>query len=123
MKLLVTITKEGELYRVETVDRYGGLSKSLQTEEDLLNVIKKNNEDAGYEKLVVKEVDGIVEEAFAYLLGEKGYRTTYDIEDICDRTDEVKNAIESLSSDVYDVEQAVNTIKELVDKLKEKEND
>ena len=121
MKILVSVSKEtGEVFRVETVERHIGRSKSLQTEEDVLNVIKKNNEESGYERFVVREVDGVVEEAFAFLLGEKGYKTTYDLEDVCDRVDEVNNAIESLSTDIYDVEQAVGTIKELVVKLKEK---
>ena len=124
MKVLVTVSKEtGEVFRVETVERYIGRSKSLQTEEDVLNVIKKNNEEAGYERFVVREVDGAVAEAFAYLLGEKGYRTTYDIEDICDRTDELKNAVESLSSDLYDISNAVDTIKSLVDKLNKKKDE
>lgn len=124
MKILVSVSKEtGEVFRVETVERHIGHSKSLQTEEDVLNVIKKNNEESGYERFVVREVDGVVEEAFAFLLGEKGYKTTYDLEDVCDRVDEVNNAIESLSTDIYDVEQAVGTIKELVVKLKEKYSD
>lgn len=120
MKILATVSETGEVFRVETVERHIGRSKSLQTEEDVLNVIKKNNEEAGRERFVVREVDGIVEEAFAFLLGEKGYRTTYDLEDVCDRLDEVNNAVESLSSEIYDVEQAVNTIKELASKLKDK---
>ena len=124
MKVLVTVSKEtGEVFRVETVERHIGRSKSLQTEEDVLNIIKKNNEEAGYERFAVREVDGVVAEAFAYLLGEKGYRTTYDIEDICDRTDELKNAVESLSSDLYDISNAVDTIKSLVDKLNKKEDE
>ena len=120
MKILATVSETGEVFRVETVERHIGRSKSLQTDEDVLNVIKKNNEEAGRERFVVREVDGIVEEAFAFLLGEKGYRTTYDLEDVCDRLDEVNNAVESLSSEIYDVEQAVNTIKELASKLKDK---
>ena len=123
MKILVTVSEHGEVFRVDTVGRHVGRSKSLQTEEDVLNVIKKNNEEAGYEKFAVREVDGIIAEAFAYLLGEKGYKTTYDIEDICDRTDELQNAIESLSSDLYDISNAVNTIKSLVDKLNKKEEE
>lgn len=121
MKLLITQGRDGVVLRVGTVNQ--AIHGKLKTEADVLEAVEKSNKDKGFDMYIVKEVDGIVEEAFAFLVGDKGYKVTYDIEDICDRTDEVKNAIESLSSDVYDVEQAVNTIKELVGKLKEKEND
>ena len=119
MKLLITQGRDGRVLRVGTVNQ--AIRGKLKTEEDVLEAVEKTNKDNGFDMYVVKEVDGIVEEAFAFLVGDKGYKVTYDIEDLCDRTDEVKNAVESLSSDVYDLEQAVNTIKELVDKFKEKD--
>ena len=121
MKLLITQGRDGRVLRVGTVNQK--IHGKFKTEEDVLEAVEKTNKDNGFDMYVVKEVDGIVEEAFAFLVGDKGYKVTYDIEDLCDRTNGVKNALESLSSNVYDVEQAVNTIKELVDKLKEKEND
>lgn len=121
MKLLITQGRDGRVLRVGTVNQ--AIHGKLKTEEDVLAAVEKTNKDNGFDMYVVKEVDGILEEAFAFLVGDKGYKVTYDIEDICDRTDEVKNAVDSLSDDLYDIEQAVNTIKELVDKLKEKEND
>lgn len=119
MKLLITQGRDGRVLRVGTVNQ--AIRGKLKTEEDVLEAVEKTNKDNGFDMYVVKEVDGIVEEAFAFLVGDKGYKVTYDIEDLCDRTDEVKNAVESLSSDLYDIEQAVNTIKELVDKFKEKD--
>ena len=121
MKLLITKGRDGRVLRVGTVNQ--AIRGKLKTEEDGLEAVEKTNTDNGFDMYVVKEVDGIVEEAFAFLVGDKGYKVTYDIEDLCDRTYEVKNALESLSDDLYSVEQAMNTIKKLVDELKEKEND
>ena len=120
MKIVITYGNypDGGKYitRVQTLDFLTGKNR---TEEQVLEIIQKQNNEYGYDRYVVSEVSEEIGEAFAFVLGEKGYKRTYNIEDICDRLEEVTNAVQELSNDVYDIEEATHHIDELVKKLKE----
>lgn len=120
MKLLITKTREGTVCRVGSLNQLMKANKKLKTEDDVFNAIDSSNKERGYECYSVIEVIDDVEEVISFLIGEKGYKTTYDIEDMCDRLEEVSDAVENVSDDVRDIEEAVNTIKSMVDKFKEK---
>ena len=120
MKLLITKSKEGTVYRVGSLSQLMKANNKLKTEDDVFNAIDDCNKERGYECYSVIEVIDDVEEAIAFLIGEKGYKTTYDIEDVCDRLEEVSDAVENVSDDLRDIEEAVNTIKSLVNKFNEK---
>lgn len=117
MKLVVTKTQDGTVLTVRVLSKYVG--KRFTSEAEVISCLDENNLASGYERFVVLEVPSEMEEVFNFILGEKQYKTTWDIEDLCDRADEVKGMIESVSSDVYDIEQTINKISDIVSKLKE----
>ena len=120
MKLVITKTREGTVCRVGSLNQLMKANKKLKTEDEVFSAIENSNKECGYECYSVIEVTDDVEEVISFLIGEKGYKTTYDIEDMCDRLDGVSDAVEDVSYDLKDIEDAVNTIKSLVDKFKEK---
>ena len=117
MKLVVTKTQDGTVLTVRVLSKYVG--KRFTSESEVISCLGEENFAVGYKRFVVLEVPSEMEEVFNFILGEKQYKTTWDIEDLCDRADEVKGMIESVSSDVYDIEQTINKISDIVSKLKE----
>ena len=120
MKIVITYGNypDGKKY-ITHVQTLSSLTGKNHTEEEVLIMIQEQNNEYGYYRYVVSEVSEEIGEAFAFLLGDKGYKTTYDIEDICDRLEEVTNAVQELSNNVHDIEEATCHIDELVKKLKE----
>jgi hypothetical protein len=120
MKLVITKTREGTVCRVGSLNQLMKANKNLKTEDEVFNAIDSGDKECGYERYSVLDATGDNEEVFAFLIGENGYKATYDIEDLCDRLDGVSDAVENVASDIYDIQETVNTIKSLADKFKEK---
>lgn len=122
MKIVITYGRypDGGKYitRVETLSYLTGKN---HTEEQVLEMIQEQNNEYGYVRYAVYEVSEEIGEAFVFLLGEKGYKRTYKIEHICDSLKDVMIAVQELSNNVYDIEEATHHIDELVKKLKEED--
>lgn len=71
-------------------------------DETLLKTIQEYNENDNNENhVIMQEVDGIIEDAIKFLLGEKQYKRTYEIEEVCE-------TLESIQGDIRDYQEELN---------------
>ena len=119
MKLIIGKTDDGAVVSVQTFERY--LNKK-KTEEEILEAVKKENDRRGYEYYVIEEVSDILSEACSFMLGEKQYKVTYDIECIIDRIEELRDYVDAVDDEVSDILNSIDDIKGKVkDLVKEDE--
>ena len=119
MRLIISKLNNGTVVSVQTFERYLHRNK---TEEEILEAIKKENDRRGYEYYTIEEVSGIVAEACSFMLGEKQYKLTYDIEDLLDRFEDVHDYAIAIDDDVNDLLNNIEYIKDKINKLN-KENE
>lgn len=106
-------THYGHISSVRSFDSY--TDKGI-TEEKLIERTKECNDDAGYERFKIVEVDDEVGELFTFLLGERKYKTLKDIDDFCNELEEIDGTLSGLARDVFDASEAIENMK---NKLKE----
>ena len=81
------------------------------TEEKIIEQTAKLNEEAGYERFKTLEFDDEAGEALRFLLGDRKYKTSKDIEDLCDEIEEIDSTLSGLSRDIFDASDAIETMK------------
>lgn len=80
-------------------------------EEQWENVVKNFNETSKYCKFELYHIPEGKEELFDFLLGEKTYKAYANISKLKDKIDDVGESIESLSTDIYDLQNVLEVIK------------
>ena len=97
MKVFIYTNRiSGDVWRVDTK------MPTHIDDETLQKTIQEYNENKQYENHVtMQEVDGILEEAIKFLVGEKQYKRTYDIEEVCE-------TLESIQGDIRDYQEELS---------------
>jgi DnaJ-domain-containing protein 1 len=112
MKIIIYTDRETQkVRRVET-----RFPNSITDEELKKRVEEYNNDESNRWSVEIVDVDGLVCEAFKFLLGEDEYRTTYELMDLKKWLEELNERIEDLYNsrdDVeYDIRQMIRRIEE-----------
>lgn len=112
MKIIIYTDRETQkVRRVET-----RFPNSITDEELKKRVEEYNNDESNRWSVEIVDVDGLVCEAFKFLLGEDEYRTTYELTDLKGWFEELNQRIEELDdakSDInYDIRQMIRRIEE-----------
>lgn len=107
-------THYGPISSVRSFDSY--MDKDGVTEEKIIERTKECNDDAGYERFKIVEVDDEVGELFSFLLGDRKYKTLKEIDDFCDELEDIDSTLSGLARDVFDASEAIENMK---NKLKE----
>jgi len=70
-----------------------------ETVQKTIQEYNENNKNENH--VIMQEVDGILEEAIKFLLGDKQYKRTYEIEEVCE-------TLESIQGDIRDYQEELN---------------
>lgn len=97
MKVLIYTYKDGG--DVSQVDLR--IPKSIDEENIQKKIDEYNGNSENDRRISMHEVDGILEEAIKFLLGEKQYKRTYEIEEVCE-------TLESIQGDIRDYQEELN---------------
>lgn len=97
MKVFIYTNRiSGDVWRVDTK-----MPQHID-DEPLQKTIQEYNENKQYENHVtMQEVDGILEEAIKFLVGDKQYKRTYEIEEVCE-------TLESIQGDIRDYQEELS---------------
>ena len=106
-------THYGPISSVRSFDSY--IDKGI-SEEMLIERTKEYNDDAGYERFKIVEVDDEVGELFSFFLGDRKYKTLKEIDDFCEELEDIDSTLSGLARDVFDASEAIENMK---NKLKE----
>lgn len=106
-------THYGPISSVRSFDSY--MDKGV-SEEEIIERTKECNDDAGYERFKIVEVDDEVGELFMFLLGDRKYKTLKEIDGFCDELEEIDSTLSGLARDIFDASEAIEDMK---NKLKE----
>lgn len=112
MRIIIYTDKETQkVRRVETKFPEG------MTDDELKKRVEEyNNDESNRWSVEIVNVDGLVCEAFKFLLGDDEYRTTHELTDLKEWFDELNQRIEELDdarSDIeYDIRQMIRRIEE-----------
>lgn len=106
MKVLIyTDRKNGNVVRVD--------SRFPQTTDDeLQSKINRFNENEENNYVSCQEVEGIMEEVIKFLLGEKQYKRTYEIEEICDDLRAIHKEIRDYQNDLDELNEQYESLKD-----------
>ena len=106
-------THYGPISSVRSFDSY--IDKGI-SEEMLIERTKEYNDDAGYERFKIVEVDDEVGELFSFFLGDRKYKTLKEIDDFCEELEDIDSTLSGLARDIFDASEAIENMK---NKLKE----
>jgi predicted nucleic acid-binding Zn-ribbon protein len=110
----IPIYTDKESHKVRRVDTR--FPEGITDDELKKRVEEYNNNESNQWSVEIVEVDGLVCEAFKFLLGDDEYRTTYELTDLKGWFDELNQRIEELDdarSDIeYDIRQMIRRIEE-----------
>lgn len=110
MDILVYYDKtNNEVRKVDTLSR---INKTTDEVRPVMESYNSNEKSCWRAELIT--VDDQMGEVLSFLLGEKQYRGTYDIEDLCERLEQLKDSIDGVSSDIYDIENSVDSVMGIV---------
>lgn len=98
--------------RLEASDKY--------TVEGLIKKAREFNEKAGREAYFLFDADDKLEEVMYFLLGEKGYKTYSDIDDLDNDVNELDNSVRNAYETLYDIQSGMDYLKEQFEKIKGK---
>ena len=113
MKVIIYTDKETQkVRRVET-----RIPNDITDEELKKRVEEYNNDESNGRHVEIVEVDGLVCEAFKFLIGEDEYRTTYELTNLKGWFEELNQRIEELDNDRSDIEY---DIRQMIENIKEK---
>lgn len=112
MKVIIYTDKETQ--KVRRVDTR--FPEGITDEELKKRVEEYNNNESNRWSVEIVDVDGLVCEAFKFLLGEDEYRTSFELSDLKEWFEELNQRIEELvdaRSDIeYDIRQVIRRIEE-----------
>ena len=120
MKICIVKNENGEVYSVHSSEFYN--EKKID-DERIIEVSKKENENAGYEKYVNINIPENLEEVFRFLLGEEKYKTQKSLRTVCSQLKDIKESLESIQTDVFDTESFLEDTLRKIEKINEDEND
>lgn len=110
----ITIYTDRETQKVRRVETR--FPNSITDEELKKRVDGYNNDESNQWSVEIVDVDGLVCEAFKFLLGEDEYRTSFELSDLKEWFEELNQRIEELvdaRSDIeYDIRQMIRRIEE-----------
>ena len=108
LRLIVNSGDDGTILSVHTFDFYINRGK---TEEEIYRAIENSNKTSPNSRYRIQYYDNPDDiEVFNFILGEKGYRQTKQINDLIEKLDSIHDMIESVGSDVYDIENSVSSM-------------
>lgn len=86
----------GDVWRVDTK-----MPQHVDDETVQKTIQEYNENNKNENHVIMQEVDGILEEAIKFLLGDKQYKRTYEIEEVCE-------TLESIQGDIRDYQEELN---------------
>jgi hypothetical protein len=108
LRLIVNSGDDGTILSVHTFDFYINRGKK---EEEIYRAIENSNKTSPNSRYRIQYYDNPDDiEVFNFILGEKGYRQTKQINDLIEKLDSIHDMIESVGSDVYDIENSVSSM-------------
>ena len=108
LRLIVNSGDDGTILSVHTFDFYINRGKK---EEEIYRAIENSNKTSPNSRYRIQYYDNPDDiEVFKFILGEKGYRQTKQINDLIEKLDSIHDMIESVGSDVYDIENSVSSM-------------
>ena len=108
LRLIVNSGDDGTILSVHTFDFY--INRGT-TEEEIYRAIENSNKTSPNSRYRIQYYDNPDDiEVFNFILGEKGYRQTKQINDLIEKLDSIHDMIESVGSDVYDIENSVSSM-------------
>lgn len=108
LRLIVNSGDDGTILSVHTFDFYINRGKK---EEEIYRAIENSNKTSPNIRYRIQYYDNPDDiEVFNFILGEKGYRQTKQINDLIEKLDSIHDMIESVGSDVYDIENSVSSM-------------
>jgi hypothetical protein len=108
LRLIVNSGDDGTILSVHTFDFYINRGK---TEEEIYRAIENSNKTSPNSRYRIQYYDNPDDiEVFNFILGEKGYIQTKQINDLIEKLDSIHDMIESVGSDVYDIENSVSSM-------------
>lgn len=91
--------------------------KKGKTEAEIDSLVKKRNEEAGWEVFRVFEVDDELEKVVRFLLGEQEYKRYADITYVYDKLKYIKDDVDSMRDDTFHMSEYLDTVIDDVRKL------
>ena len=91
--------------------------KKGKTEAEIDSLVKKRNEEAGWEVFHVFEVDDELEKVVRFLLGEQEYKRYADITYVYDKLRDIKDDVDSMRDDTFHMSEYLDTVIDDVRKL------
>jgi hypothetical protein len=108
LRLIVNSGDDGTILSVHTFDFYINRGKK---EEEIYRAIENSNKTSTNSRYRIQYYDNPDDiEVFNFILGEKGYIQTKQINDLIEKLDSIHDMIESVGSDVYDIENSVSSM-------------
>ena len=108
LRLIVNSGDDGTILSVHTFDFYINRGKK---EEEIYRAIENSNKTSSNSRYRIQYYDNPDDiEVFNFILGEKGYIQTKQINDLIEKLDSIHDMIESVGSDVYDIENSVSSM-------------
>lgn len=108
LRLIVNSGDDGTILSVHTFDFYINRGKK---EEEIYRAIENSNKTSPNSRYRIQYYDNPDDiEVFNFILGEKGYIQTKQINDLIEKLDSIHDMIESVGSDVYDIENSVSSM-------------
>lgn len=108
LRLIVNSGDDGTILSVHTFDFYINRGKK---EEEIYRAIENSNKTSPNSRYRIQYYDNPDDiEVLNFILGEKGYRQTKQINDLIEKLDSIHDMIESVGSDVYDIENSVSSM-------------
>ena len=93
------------------------IKKSKKTEAEIDSLVKKRNEEAGWEVFRVFEVDDELEKVVRFLLGEQEYKRYADITYVYDKLRDIKDDVDSMRDDTFHMSEYLDTVIDDVRKI------
>ena len=91
--------------------------KKGKTEDEIDSLVKKRNEEAGWEIFRIFKVDDELEKVVRFLLGEQEYKRYADITYVYDKLKDIKDDVDSMRDDTFHMSEYLDTVIDDVRKI------
>ena len=118
MKVVIMRDSHGKVSAVHSTHYYEEVHG--KTEEDVVEAVRKSNEDACYERFGLLDIQPPLEEVMMFLLGDKGYKVYADMESLEESMNRLSAQISSIYEDVFGMSESMEQIEKNFKKMKEK---
>ena len=106
-----------ERNRIRGIQTLSSLMKKGKTEAEIDALVKERNEECGWEIFRTFEFDDELENVFRFLLGENEYKRYADITYVYDKLKDIKDDIDSMSNDIFHMNEYLESTIRDVEKL------